>query len=108
MLEGRDYVVADGGRGLQGLARWIVTVEVEGKEGVEGLLDRVDGGYARYRIHRAPTAIVGTDAPEISVPRELVIYVLDQKEDIEMLIKSLHDTSENLQIRIQCSSWESI
>lgn len=108
MLEGRDYVAAGDGKELKGGKKWVVTVEVDGgEESVKELLDGAKG-YARYRIHRAPTAMAGADTPEIAVPRELVIYELDREEDIEPLINTLHKTSESLQINIQCSSWESI
>lgn len=111
MFEGRDYVAVNGGdgKGLQGGKRWIVTVEIGGgEEGMQGLLDGVDGGYARYRIHRAPTAMAGANSPEIPVLKELVIFELDKEEDIERLISALQQTSEPLRINIQCSSWESI
>lgn len=89
--------------------KWVVTVEVDGgEEGVQGLLDGADGGYARYRIHRAPSAMAGVDTPEVPVERELVIYELDKEEDIERLISALQKTSKSLQTNIQCSSWESI
>lgn len=111
VLEGRDYVTVSGsdGKVLQGGKKWAVTVEVDGgEEGVEELFDGADAGYARYRIHRAPSAMAGVDTPEVPAPRVLVIYELDEKEDIEKLISALHKPSESLQINIQCSSWESI
>lgn len=108
VLEGRDYVAAGDGKELKGGKKWVLTVEVDGgEESVKELLDGAEG-YARYRIHRAPTAMAGADTPEIAVPRELVIYELDREEDIEPLINTLHKTLESLQINIQCSSWESI
>jgi len=108
-LEGRDYIAVGDRKEFRGGKKWIVTVEVDGgEEGVEGLSNGTDGAYARYRIHRAPTAMAGIDTPEITVPRELVIYELDKEEDIERLINTLHKTSGSLQINIQYSSWKSI
>lgn len=116
-FEGRDYdFIGDEGTAIniEEKPKWIITAEIDVGDGdgtaqkVDSVLnERVEGvRTSRYRINRAPTAINGLDVPEFPVPRELVIYSTNQKEDIDRAARELEQKLQGVGASVKLSTWE--
>lgn len=96
-LEGTDYVAVGKHGFLERKSRFIFAVEIDVRNEDGEILDKRLNEHLpmlecrRYKIHRSPTAITGEHNAEVHAPRELLIYGLDSKEDIERVAQSLRE-----------------
>ena len=114
-LEGRDYIVVGNNHESLGMkTRLIFTVEVDARDEDGEIVDKRLNEHLpmlecrRYRIHRAPTAMAGEHSVEVHAPRELLIYGLGSKDDIERVAQSLREALDGLRVEFEWESWEAI
>ena len=113
-LEGRDYIAVGKHGFLESKSRFIFAVEIDVRNEDGEILEKRLNEHLpmlecrRYKIHRSPTAITGEHNAEVHAPRELLIYGLDSKEDIERVAQSLLEALDDLRVELEWESWEAI